>query len=90
MAKAILEPLVAEMRIHNDDNAVYGDEYQFGVVVRYLTPTSVQVDLLKADGTFGMSHVRAIQRELADHGVTDWVFYRIKNGESKPVKGKTK
>lgn len=90
MAKAILEPLIAEMRIHNNDDAVYGDDYDYGVVIRYLTPTSVQVDLLKSDGKFGRPHVRAIQRELANHGVTDWTFNRIKNGAVKPVKGKTK
>ena len=90
MPKAILEPLVAEMRIHNDNEAVYGDAYQFGVVVRYLTPTSVQVDLLKSEGGFGMGHIRAIKRELASHGVTDWIYYRIKNGVKMPVKGRTK
>jgi len=90
MAKAILEPLTSCMRIHNDDDAIYGDKFEFFVGVRYLTRTSVEVIGLKAEGDFGISHVRAIQRELANHGVTDWTFNRIKNGEVRPVKGKTK
>lgn len=90
MAKAILEPLTAEMRIHNEDDAIYGDPYKYGVVIRYLSPTSVQVDLLCADGSFGTRHVRAIKAELKAHGVTKWTFNRIKNQKVKEVKGETK
>lgn len=90
MAKAILEPLTACMRIHNDDHAVYGDKFEFFVGIRYITRTSVEVIGLKAEGGFNLAHVNAIKRELAAHGVTDWMFKRIRNGKPKLVEGKTK
>lgn len=91
MAKALIEPVSAWMRIWNDDEAVYGDAFDFFVGIRYITKEKVEVCGLQTEGrvSFTMAHVNAIKRELARVGVTDWEFKRIKNGIEKPVKGRT-
>lgn len=88
MAKAILEIVSAEMRIFSDDDAEYGEPFEFFVGVRFISRTNAQVDGLENDRRFTLQHAAAVRPELKRYGVTDYSFTRIKNGVEKPVKGK--
>jgi len=80
MAVAKLEHLASVLRIWDDDNAKYGDHYQWCCVVRWITPTCVE--LMAAMTGLSYSQHKAAVKVLREYGITEYIYHRLRQDGS--------
>jgi hypothetical protein len=90
MPRAILTPLVSELRIFASDDAAYGDPYEIFAIVQFDSPASCEIRGLKADKPFTAGQALAVRAELRRCGVERCRFVRIQGGVERTVTGRIK
>ena len=82
---------VYPLRIWDDDEAKYGDGWQFYLDVEWLTDTHVKIRGLDNDEgrrQFTKDHAKAVKDELRRFGVTSYEFERYTSNGHRVVKGR--